>query len=101
MSFTGFGQMNFVSLPLGTAFLAIVSLLVIGRANIARGWGNILRRTPANNIIHALVILHPHLAQDFYRRKLPEPPRSRSIKEGVKQLSSLLPNLFSQYLSLG
>src|SRR5690349_3056555 len=92
--FTHFGQMDFISLPLGTAFPGVVSLLVIGRADVARGWRKTLGRAPAYNIIHAEEILHPYLSQDFCRRDLSEPLRSSRITERIKQCSSLLTNFF-------
>jgi len=82
MSFTGFGQMHFISLPLGTAFLGVVGLFIIGGTDVTTGSrGKILRRSPANDIIDTLIIVHPHLAQDVHCRNLLEPLRCAGIKK--------------------
>jgi hypothetical protein len=60
------------------------------------GGGIFSRATPTNDLIDPLVILHPHLSQDFYRRDLAEPLRGRWIKQGIKQLSSLLSDQIAQ-----
>ena len=99
MSFTGFSQMHFVSNPGRASFLAVMSLFVIGRTDVTRGRRNILRRTPTNHIINALIILDPHLAQDFDCRNLAEPLRSSGIKERIKQFSSLLSQFLRQKLT--
>src|SRR5229473_2642105 len=49
--FTAFGQMNFVPYPRRAPLLAVVSLFVVGRADVARGWGNILE-IYANELPH-------------------------------------------------
>jgi hypothetical protein len=59
--FTAFGQMDFVPYPRRAALLAVMSLFVVGRADVARWRRNILRRTPANDILNTVVILHPDL----------------------------------------
>src|SRR6266852_5753131 len=59
MSFAAFGQMHFVANPRRASLLAVMSLLIVGRADVARWRRDILRRTPPNDIINALIILHP------------------------------------------
>src|SRR6266851_2565000 len=98
MSFAAFGQVHFVANPRRASLLAVMSLLIIGRADVARWGRNILRRTPTNDVINALIILHPHLSQEFYRRNLVEPLRSGWIKQSVKQLPSLPSDQIAQKL---
>src|SRR5690348_2896829 len=96
MRFTTFCQMDFIPHPCCAPLLAVMSLLVIRRANVTRRRRNVLRSTPSDHLINALVILYPHLAQNFYRWNLAEPLRGHWIKEGIKELSSLLSDLFSK-----
>src|SRR5579859_1185973 len=88
--------MDFVAYPCQAPLLAVMSLFVIGRANVTRWRGNIFRRTPTNGIIDPLVILYPHLSQDFHSRNLAEPLRGVWLKKSIKQLSSLFSDFFSK-----
>jgi|SRR6266700_2676690 len=65
MRFTAFCQMDFVADPGGASLLAVMCLFIVRRADISRWWRNLLRGTPTNDIINVLIILHPHLSQDF------------------------------------
>src|SRR5689334_2610438 len=93
--------MHFIAYPHRAPLLAVVSLLVVGRANIARGWRNILGRTLSNGIINPLVIFHPYLSQDFCRRNLTKPLGRFWVKESIKQGHAIASNLFDKSLSLG
>src|SRR6516162_1865287 len=89
MSFTGFGQMHFVTHPFGAPLLAVMSLLVVGSPNVEGRGRNIVRRTPTNALVDPLIILDPHLAQNFDSRNMAEPLRGCWIKKGSKQGHSI------------
>src|SRR5258708_13625151 len=93
--------MNFEADPRRASLLAVVSLFIIGRADVARGGRNILRGTPTNRIVNALIILHPHLSEQLHCRNMAEPLRCCWIKQGIKQLSSLPSDIFGESLTLG
>src|SRR6266700_5467539 len=96
IGFTSFCQMHFVSDPRRASLFAVMSLFVIGRADVTRGWGNILRQTPTNSLIDPLIILYPYLSQNFYCWHKAKPLGGSWIKESIKQFSSLLSDLFSK-----
>src|SRR5436305_816831 len=58
-------------------FAARMSVFVIRRADVERGWGNILRSTPLNHLFDALIILDPDPTQNISCWDLTEPLRSR------------------------
>src|SRR5258708_6314163 len=96
LSFTCFGEMNFIANPFGAPLLAVMSFFVVGSTNIEGGWRNIVRRTPTNGLIGPLVILYPHLSQNFYSRNMVEPLGGSWIKKGRKQGRSILANPFDK-----
>jgi len=73
--------MHFEADPRGATLLAVMSLVIVGRADIARRWRNILRGTPPNLSIDEVTILDPHLPQQFHSRNLVEPLGSRWVKK--------------------
>ena len=92
--FTGFGQMDLLAHPGGTALFTVMRLDIVGRANILGSRRNVLGRAPADRALDAGVVLQPDLPEDFDGRNLTQETRGCCIRDGAEQAGSIRPNHF-------